>query len=136
MKAHASLSAAFAIAACALSPAAAQTAQQPSEADKAAIDAAVRKQVGKCWSPPPLETGAPVPRVLVGFELTPEGALSGPPRVISSGSQALTAPSMVAAVAAVQKCAPYSLPARFHDHWRQVRITFDATPLPASPSPQ
>lgn len=112
----------------------AQTAPQLSQADKAAIDAAVMKQVGKCWTPPPLQAG-PAPRVRVAFELTREGALSGPPRVTQYGSEALTAPSMAAAVAAVQKCAPYILPAQFHDHWRQVFVTFAVARPPASPSP-
>lgn len=130
-------SAAFAIVVLGFSPASAEDAPaQPSPSDKAAIDKAVMAQVSKCWSPPPVRS-LPAPRVVLGFELTRKGALAAQPVVIEAKSQALDPTHVAAAVRAVQKCAPYALPARFFDHWRKVYVTFALLlPTPASPSPQ
>ena len=135
MSAHAAALVSSAVLVLACLPAAAQSAPQKFEADRTAVDAALMRQVSKCWTPPPIEA-LPFPLVQVEFGLTRKGALLGAPKVNERGSKGLTPVHADAAIRAIRACAPYKLPARFYDYWRLVRVNFALTPPPASPSPQ
>lgn len=92
---------------------------------------ALRSQMQKCWRPP---TGAANPEELVvelKIFLAQDGSLMRAPQVVRSGTSSFSSNSFSeaaerAALAAVNKCAPYDfLPIDKYDRWKEVTITFD-----------
>jgi hypothetical protein len=90
---------------------------------------ALRRQIAQCWNPPVgvLEAGRLVVRI--GLELNQDGSLSGPPHVLSSSSDPVFNVAAEAAMRAVNRCQPYSLPAEKYDVWRQIHVNFDPSEL-------
>lgn len=92
---------------------------------------ALRQEMQKCWRPP---TGAANPEELVvelKIFLSEDGSLARPPKILRSGTSSFgknsfTAAAERAALAAVNKCAPYDfLPIDKYERWDEVTITFD-----------
>lgn len=95
------------------------------------IASSLEKQVSACWSPP---IGAPADEsgalvVTVQFALGVDGRLTGAPSVVNSSSHPYFNAYSMSAVRAVQGCTPVDLPAKYHDLWKEVRVTFDPRKL-------
>ncbi len=91
---------------------------------------ALRQKLGGCWSIPAGVDDASMLKVSVRFHLDPSGGLEGRPQVIAGG--AASGPGRTAAesaVRAVQKCAPFNLPADKYDSWSEVVVNFDPSEM-------
>ena len=91
---------------------------------------ALRQKLGGCWSIPAGVDDAAMLKVSVRFRLDPSGTLEGRPEVIAGGAAA--GPGRTAAesaVRAVQKCAPFTLPADKYDSWAEVVVNFDPSDM-------
>ncbi len=104
-----------------------------SKAEMLKINEAVYKQVNRCWSPAPLRTAVGV-GVRVRFKLDPAGSLTTVPEPSPISGLDYGEVAVAAAVRAVRQCAPYELPARAFEYWRNVEIKF-VTPAPPPPDP-
>jgi colicin import membrane protein len=91
---------------------------------------ALRQKLGGCWSIPAGVDDADTLKVSVRFRLDRSGGLEGRPEVIKGG--AASGPARTAAesaVRAVQKCAPFNLPADKYDTWSEVVVNFDPSDM-------
>ncbi|KRA00287.1 hypothetical protein ASD64_01560 [Mesorhizobium sp. Root157] len=91
---------------------------------------ALRQKLGGCWSIPAGVDDAGMLKVSVRFHLDPSGTLEGRPEVVAGG--AASGPGRTAAesaVRAVQKCAPFNLPADKYDSWSEVVVNFDPSDM-------
>jgi colicin import membrane protein len=91
---------------------------------------ALRQKLGGCWSIPAGVDDADTLKVSVRFYLDRSGMLEGRPQVIKGG--AASGPGRTAAesaVRAVQKCAPFNLPADKYDSWSEVVVNFDPSDM-------
>lgn len=91
---------------------------------------ALRQKLGGCWSIPAGVDDAGMLKVSVRFRLDRSGVLEGRPEVISGGAP--SGPGRTAAesaVRAVQKCAPFNLPADKYDSWSEVVVNFDPSEM-------
>jgi hypothetical protein len=90
---------------------------------------ALRARLSDCWSPPFGWTDAAEVKVTVRMFLNVDGTLARPPQVVSGpdGRYAQTAPE--SAIRAIQRCAPYNLPADRYDAWKEIQVTFDPTDM-------
>jgi colicin import membrane protein len=91
---------------------------------------ALRQKLGGCWSIPAGVDDAAMLKVSVRFRLDRSGVLEGRPEVISGGAS--SGPGRTAAesaVRAVQKCAPFNLPADKYDSWSEVVVNFDPSDM-------
>ena len=91
---------------------------------------ALRQKLGGCWSIPAGVDDAETLKVSVKFRLDRSGELEGRPQVIKGG--AASGPGRTAAesaVRAVQKCAPFNLPADKYDTWAEVVVNFDPSDM-------
>ncbi len=91
---------------------------------------ALRQKLGGCWSIPAGVDDAGVLKVSVRFRLDRSGVLEGRPEIIAGG--AASGPGRTAAesaVRAVQKCAPFNLPADKYDSWSEVVVNFDPSDM-------
>jgi colicin import membrane protein len=91
---------------------------------------ALRQKLGGCWSIPAGVDDAGMLKVSVRFRLDRSGVLEGRPEIISGG--AASGPGRTAAesaVRAVQKCAPFNLPADKYDSWSEVVVNFDPSEM-------
>jgi colicin import membrane protein len=91
---------------------------------------ALRQKLGGCWSIPAGVDDAETLKVSVRFRLDRSGGLEGRPEVIKGG--AASGPARTAAesaVRAVQKCAPFNLPADKYDTWSEVVVNFDPSDM-------
>ncbi|ODT29382.1 MAG: hypothetical protein ABS35_08595, partial [Kaistia sp. SCN 65-12] len=87
---------------------------------------ALRQKLGGCWSIPAGVDDAATLKVSVKFQLDRSGMLQGRPQVVAGG--AASGPGRTAAesaVRAVQKCAPFNLPAEKYNTWAEVVVNFD-----------
>ncbi len=91
----------------------------------ASLAAAIRRQISYCWN-----GVADLPKedqinVVVRMELTRDGQLQGSPRLISPRSRPVGRSGIPVdyALRAVNKCAPYKLPADDYDRWKQIDVT-------------
>ncbi|PZU60490.1 MAG: cell envelope biogenesis protein TolA [Sphingobium sp.] len=98
-------------------------------AQKAALDAELRRQLKPYWQAP---TGADAEllRTVVAVELNKDGSLAGTPEVIETNGQNASNRTLVQrhqenAVKAVRLAAPFKLPADLYDGWKSLRLTFD-----------
>lgn len=91
---------------------------------------ALRQKLGGCWNIPAGVDDAELLRVSVRFKLDRSGELDGRPEVVSGGAS--SGPGRTAAesaVRAVQKCAPFNLPADKYDTWAEVVVNFDPSEM-------
>lgn len=91
---------------------------------------ALRQKLGGCWSIPAGVDDAGMLKVSVRFRLDRSGVLEGRPEIIAGG--AASGPGRTAAesaVRAVQKCAPFNLPADKYDSWSEVVVNFDPSDM-------
>lgn len=110
--------------------AAATPASAVGPAQKAALDAEIRRQIKPYWKAP---TGADVEllRTIVAVELNRDGSISGAPQAIETTGQNASNSAQVKlhqelAVKAIRLAAPFKLPADLYDNgWQSLRIAFD-----------
>lgn len=91
---------------------------------------ALRQRLSGCWNIPAGVDDAATLRVSVRFQLDRSGMLQGRPEVVAGGSS--SGPGRTAAesaVRAVQKCAPFNLPADKYDTWAEVVVNFDPSDM-------
>ncbi len=91
---------------------------------------ALRQKLGGCWNIPAGVDDADTLKVSVRFRLDRSGGLEGRPEVIKGGAS--SGPGRTAAesaVRAVQKCAPFNLPADKYDTWAEVVVNFDPSDM-------
>lgn len=91
---------------------------------------ALRQRLSGCWNIPAGVDDAATLRVSVRFQLDRSGMLQGRPEVVAGG--AASGPGRTAAesaVRAVQKCAPFNLPADKYDTWAEVVVNFDPSDM-------
>lgn len=98
-------------------------------AQKAALDAEIRRQLKPYWKSP---TGADVEqlRTFVDVQLNRDGSLAGPPQVFDTTGKTPSNRSQVTlhqelAVKAIRLAAPFKLPPDLYDGWKSLRISFD-----------
>jgi len=98
-------------------------------AQKAALDAEIRRQIKPYWKAP---TGADVEllRTFVIVNLNRDGSISGTPEIDETTGQTASNRSQVPlhqeqAIKAIRLAAPFKLPADLYDSWRSLRISFD-----------
>lgn len=91
---------------------------------------ALRARLMALWNPP---AGASNPQELVvrvQIHLGPDGKLSGPPQVLTSGQSVLFQASRESAMRAIFRGQPYNmLRAETYDSWKDIEITFDPRDL-------
>lgn len=95
--------------------------------------AAFRQKVTGCWKPP-AGTYPPDASVTVQMRLKPDGSLETAPQVLQSSrlKSDVKAAFEADAVAALQRCAPYSmLPADKYEAWKTLKFEFLAAPAAA-----
>lgn len=91
---------------------------------------ALRQKLGGCWSIPAGVDDAETLKVSVKFRLDRSGELEGRPEVVKGGASSGPARTAAeSAVRAVQKCAPFNLPADKYDTWSEVVVNFDPSDM-------
>jgi colicin import membrane protein len=85
----------------------------------------LKSQLNGCWRPPGTGGGEEVPVVELHWEMGPDGALIGEPRVTSAPPTTAGQVYTEAAVRAVKMCSPFRLPPDKYDAWKIVDWTFD-----------
>jgi hypothetical protein len=90
---------------------------------------ALKSQIYKCWSPP---IGAPNANDLVvdfDLQLNTDGTVMGRPQLSGNSASAMGNPytraAAEAASRAIYQCAPYNLPAKRYNDWRDINLRFD-----------
>lgn len=98
-------------------------------AQKAALDAEIRRQVKPYWKSP---TGADVEqlRTFVDVQLSKSGAIIGTPEIfnttgVTASNRAQVRLHQELAIRAIKLAAPFKLPADLYDGWKSLRISFD-----------
>lgn len=98
-------------------------------AQKAALDAEIRRQIKPYWKAP---TGADAEqlRTFVIVNLNKDGSIAGAPEVDQTTGETASNRSQVQlhqeqAVKAIRLAAPFKLPPDLYDSWRSLRISFD-----------
>jgi colicin import membrane protein len=91
---------------------------------------ALRQKLGGCWSIPAGVDDADTLKVSVRFRLDRSGELEGRPQVVKGGASSGPARTAAeSAVRAVQKCAPFNLPADKYDTWSEIVVNFDPSDM-------
>jgi hypothetical protein len=90
---------------------------------------ALKSQIYRCWNPP---VGAPNANDLVvdfDLKLNPDGTVLGRPQLSGNSASAqgnpYTRAAAEAASRAIYQCAPYNLPAKRYNDWRDITLRFD-----------
>ncbi|UZW56907.1 cell envelope biogenesis protein TolA [Sphingobium sp. JS3065] len=98
-------------------------------AQKAALDAEIRRQLKPYWKSP---SGADIEqlRTYVDVQLARDGSLAGQPQVfnttgITASNRAQVTLHQELAVKAIRLAAPFKLPPALYDGWKSLRISFD-----------
>ncbi|WP_313804200.1 cell envelope biogenesis protein TolA [Sphingobium sp.] len=98
-------------------------------AQKAALDAEIRRQLKPYWKSP---SGADIEqlRTFVDVQLARDGSLAGQPQVvnttgITASNRAQVTLHQELAVKAIRLAAPFRLPPDLYDGWKSLRISFD-----------
>jgi len=86
---------------------------------------ALRARIAQCWSPPIGWTDPVEVRVVLMLYLEADGSIGTAPQVLEAPGGRYQQAAPESAVRAVQRCAPYDLPAEKYQAWKQVRVTFD-----------
>lgn len=91
---------------------------------------ALRGQVSQCWSPPAGVSEAGSLRVTIRMRLDPSGGLEGRPELVDGGNgSTVERAAGEAALRAVIRCAPYTLPPEKYDTWSEVLLNFDPSQM-------
>ena len=92
---------------------------------------AVVLSVERCWNPPAGVENAEDLRLVIGVDLNRDGTLASQPVLISpSGTLSnLHIRAFDAARRAINRCAPFSLPANKYETWKRFEMTFDPNEL-------
>ncbi len=90
---------------------------------------ALRAQIARCWSPPVGVIDAGEMVVRIGMDLNPDGTLAGPPTLLNGSSDPIFTVAAEAAIRAVNRCQPYSLPPEKYSSWQQIHMSFDPREL-------
>lgn len=97
---------------------------QLSASEQSLLRSMFDQQVQRCWTPPiGAREGAVI--VTVQFHLNQDGSVEGQPSVVSGGGSVIFDAAARSAVYAVMACAPYHLPGRLYDAWREIEWEFD-----------
>ncbi|WP_255308797.1 cell envelope biogenesis protein TolA, partial [Sphingobium fuliginis] len=98
-------------------------------AQKAALDAEIRRQLKPYWKSP---SGADIEqlRTFVDVQLARDGSLAGQPQVVNTTGITASNRTQVTlhqelAVKAIRLAAPFKLPPALYDGWKSLRISFD-----------
>ena len=98
-------------------------------AQKAALDAEIRRQLKPYWKSP---SGADIEqlRTFVDVQLSRDGSLLGQPQVVNTTGITASNRTQVTlhqelAVKAIRLAAPFKLPPALYDGWKSLRISFD-----------
>ena len=98
-------------------------------AQKAALDAEIRRQLKPYWKSP---SGADIEqlRTFVDVQLSRDGSLAGQPQVVNTTGITASNRTQVTlhqelAVKAIRLAAPFKLPPALYDGWKSLRISFD-----------
>jgi len=98
-------------------------------AQKAALDAEIRRQLKPYWKSP---SGADIEqlRTFVDVQLARDGSLAGQPQVVNTTGITASNRTQVTlhqelAVKAIRLAAPFKLPPDLYDGWKSLRISFD-----------
>lgn len=91
---------------------------------------ALRGQIQRCWSPPSGVSEAGSLRISIQMRLDPSGQLEAQPQIVDGvGGSMIERVAGEAALRAVQRCAPYSLPAEKYATWSEVVVNFDPSQM-------
>lgn len=83
-----------------------------------------RKSIAKCWAPPQ-ETFTSGLVVRVHVEVTAEGNLAVPPKILNRQPSDLYDRLAKSALDALRGCQPYQVPWEGHESWKTIIINFD-----------
>ena len=90
----------------------------------------LRSAIERCWSVPAGLADAEDMRATVTMQLAPDGTIQGRPSVDASGGGEGPRKAFACSVLrAVNRCAPYSLPADKYDTWSEVVVNFSAADM-------
>ncbi|HEY9057212.1 MAG TPA: hypothetical protein VIN77_08685 [Aurantimonas sp.] len=91
---------------------------------------ALRGQIQRCWSPPSGVSEAGSLRISIQMRLDSSGQLEARPEIVDGGgSSMIERIAGEAALRAVQRCAPYNLPAEKYETWADVVVNFDPSQM-------
>jgi len=94
-----------------------------SEAMTAAEIEVLGASISKCWRPPDDSRKGPVVRVRV--EMTADGSLAAPPRILNRQPSDLYERTAETVLKALRDCQPYQVPWEGHDSWKTMIMNFD-----------
>lgn len=90
---------------------------------------ALRQQIKNCWYEPADLSNPGRLIVEIAIELSPDGNLARPPRLITpasrSGADSTLLIAIDNAIRAARQCAPYDLPSDRYDEWQSFNFRFD-----------
>jgi colicin import membrane protein len=86
---------------------------------------ALRAQIQACWNPPVGAEDAEKLIVRLRIQFRVDGTLSHEPVLQNRGDSPYFRVAAEAAMRAVRRCAPYTLPAHKYEVWKDVEVTFD-----------
>jgi hypothetical protein len=90
---------------------------------------ALRQQIERCWSPPTGVQGADDLMITLRIRLKPDGSLQAPPELTNSGNSPYFQLAAEAAMRAVRRCEPYSMPPEKYGAWREIILNFDPSQM-------
>lgn len=95
-------------------------------ADEADIVAELQRQIVRCWMIPS-DVNTWIDPVTLTFKLDRQGEVIGVPLIVRNPEIPEHGKHFVAGASrAIRACAPYRLPAKDYDIWKEVQITFRA----------
>ena len=86
---------------------------------------ALRAQLAQCWVPPNGWTDPSQVRVVALLSLSPDGSVRGQPDILEAPQGQYASEAPASAIRAIDRCAPFKLPANKYDAWKQVKVIFD-----------
>lgn len=89
----------------------------------------LRRQISRCWRPPPGLTAAPDLVVRLQFAMDRNGAVSGSPQLLNSSAVPQFRAAADAAIRAVLACQPYDMPPEKYESWSEVILNFDPSEM-------
>jgi hypothetical protein len=90
---------------------------------------ALRQQIERCWAPPTGVQGADDLLITLRIRLKPDGSLQAPPELTNSGNSPYFQVAAEAAMRAVRRCEPYSMPPEKYGAWREIILNFDPSQM-------
>jgi colicin import membrane protein len=86
---------------------------------------ALRAQIQACWNPPTGAEEADKLIVRLRIQFNQDGTLAREPELMNRGESTFFRIAAEAAMRAVRRCQPYTLPAHKYDVWKDVEVNFD-----------